>query len=1163
MKKLLLLFLIFFCSSAFAGTWSNLGDVGGAWNIQAMAVYDDNLFTADGGGILGTYNSTSNVWSSLGDVSATNISAMAVYNGNLYTGDTDGKLGMYDGSTWTEVVDTSLGIRDFAVHDGNLFMSNDGNIGTYNSGSDTWTLVVDSTTIYYIYSLEVYDGNIFTGDSTGILGTYNNTTKLWNAIEEYGSWTHDMIVYDGKLYTGHANGYLRVYDGSSYSSIDDTGGVIRFFAVYDANLYMGISASGDYLGTYNSSSNEWNGVTTALTITPSNLFVYDGNLFTGGGDGILGTYYVDTSLSLTGDLSVTNLLQGGADVNASFSVSDFDTNASAFTVDANLSTVPAVGQGEYVIFADFNLAIDFNAFGGQDTNNLGLGFDVNFIFPYILPSVDANYYFCVNLKNTEDDTNFGSCSSVSILIDSIKPTTSWDGNHNTPQITDANIALACVDGGSECSTTSYRLDTDSATAITYGAWQTYSPSAGIIVSSDGNWAIDFNSTDNAGNVGDTNTFYVIIDKTYVTTVITSKFNYFDLNADGTNFGEVSESWEAEEAKSKFLTTQYNDVNQLLIIRKLNNNATLTVTVNGSTIGTIDANAIGDNTYYTYVFDIRDVYLNTTNLQTVLFTASAAQDTTYMSFVGFMNKTPTDLNILAGGEAISTLFNLTAPSGYDSVYTDVNTGDWNAHTAQIVHGDLSPTYGFFGYARFIGIGLDTNGFIHNRLVTGGTDYNSSDTSFEIDSTFPEILATGYDVNVVKNRTHIFWAHVKDANNHNNYGLIDIETVEYVMTRTDFNLSDTNYSRSVSFAGTGSYSIRFITADQAQNKTLGSYFNVLSSEISRSIGSYSLHPSFSRNDVDVEITDAFQSIPITWVVPFSFTVTGLGTIDYYTHDYNITDSNIVDTNYGKSDGTVVIKGDTNNLTGSLVGIYTAPTTFDENAIYTVPYSVESEWENAGGANRRLFYVNYRSGSKTLPTVWLAIPLRTPFNPDTSLIQLRRCTEGINWGSKTCTTWENIGIYSEGNPYNGGTYPTQDTNTNSLKDTLFMVIPSMASGEEEMFDVDVIAGYETAWGLGGSIGQGGGGGGVQDEIEELIEEILEAPLEATGALFANFVTGFFGLFSGGIESFTSLDLSGENMFFLIGLIVIILIGFWALTPSAQPVKITRRAATKGFGL
>ena len=35
----------------------------------------------------------------------------------------------------------------------------------------------------------------------------------------------------------------------------------------------------------------------------------------------------------------------------------------------------------------------------------------------------------------------------------------------------------------------------------------------ILFSEDGNWTIDFNSTDVAGNIGDTNTFYVLIDKT--------------------------------------------------------------------------------------------------------------------------------------------------------------------------------------------------------------------------------------------------------------------------------------------------------------------------------------------------------------------------------------------------------------------------------------------------------------------------------------------------------------------------------------------------------------------------------------------------------------------------------------------------------------------------
>ncbi|MHA1685299.1 MAG: OmpL47-type beta-barrel domain-containing protein [Candidatus Heimdallarchaeaceae archaeon] len=101
-----------------------------------------------------------------------------------------------------------------------------------------------------------------------------------------------------------------------------------------------------------------------------------------------------------------------------------------------------------------------------------------------------------------------------IKIDRQKPATSWDGNHNTWQNFDANIHLTCDDfSGSSCSTTKYRLDTDSSNSVSYGSWQTYNPATGIVISSDGNWAIDFNSTDNVGNIGDTNTFYVLIDKT--------------------------------------------------------------------------------------------------------------------------------------------------------------------------------------------------------------------------------------------------------------------------------------------------------------------------------------------------------------------------------------------------------------------------------------------------------------------------------------------------------------------------------------------------------------------------------------------------------------------------------------------------------------------------
>jgi hypothetical protein len=101
---------------------------------------------------------------------------------------------------------------------------------------------------------------------------------------------------------------------------------------------------------------------------------------------------------------------------------------------------------------------------------------------------------------------------ASFFIDNTKPSTSWDGNNSVWQKTDANIHLTCHDGtGSGCAITKYRLDTDDTNTIAYGAWQIYDKN--ILLSTDGNYAIDFNSSDNVANIGDINTFYMFIDKT--------------------------------------------------------------------------------------------------------------------------------------------------------------------------------------------------------------------------------------------------------------------------------------------------------------------------------------------------------------------------------------------------------------------------------------------------------------------------------------------------------------------------------------------------------------------------------------------------------------------------------------------------------------------------
>ncbi|MBS3061321.1 MAG: hypothetical protein J4215_01945, partial [Candidatus Diapherotrites archaeon] len=108
------------------------------------------------------------------------------------------------------------------------------------------------------------------------------------------------------------------------------------------------------------------------------------------------------------------------------------------------------------------------------------------------------------------DVNFA------ISNDSTAPVTTVDYN-NAWQNVDANVVLTCVDP-SGCLLTQFRLDSDSSDVVLMGGWQTFD--SNILVSSDGNWAIDFNSTDLVGNRETTNRVYVLIDKSLPTLSLT-------------------------------------------------------------------------------------------------------------------------------------------------------------------------------------------------------------------------------------------------------------------------------------------------------------------------------------------------------------------------------------------------------------------------------------------------------------------------------------------------------------------------------------------------------------------------------------------------------------------------------------------------------------------
>lgn len=177
-----------------------------------------------------------------------------------------------------------------------------------------------------------------------------------------------------------------------------------------------------------------------------------------------------------------------------------DPNNDRQRVDINYSSSTSQGTGVSIV-KDFNLTL---------ANCTGIVWNVvpvdcNYSFSLAGVS-DGNYFILI--RASDGELSKFNYSANSFVVDGTKPAVSWDGNLAW-QRNDQNIHLSCGDGsGSGCSSVTYRLDTDPGVGVVWGAWQSYSGS--IQVTSDGNFGLDFNASDSAGNVGDINEFFVLI-----------------------------------------------------------------------------------------------------------------------------------------------------------------------------------------------------------------------------------------------------------------------------------------------------------------------------------------------------------------------------------------------------------------------------------------------------------------------------------------------------------------------------------------------------------------------------------------------------------------------------------------------------------------------------
>ncbi len=123
-------------------------------------------------------------------------------------------------------------------------------------------------------------------------------------------------------------------------------------------------------------------------------------------------------------------------------------------------------------------------------------------------AADGNYFVVLTGTDYNGSMVDASDNNFQISNDSTAPVTSVDYNAAW-QNTDANVVLTCSDA-SGCSLTQYRLDASSGSSVSLGAWTTFD--SNILIATDGNWGIDFNSSDTYGNRESTNRIYVLIDK---------------------------------------------------------------------------------------------------------------------------------------------------------------------------------------------------------------------------------------------------------------------------------------------------------------------------------------------------------------------------------------------------------------------------------------------------------------------------------------------------------------------------------------------------------------------------------------------------------------------------------------------------------------------------
>jgi hypothetical protein len=456
--------------------------------------------------------------------------------------------------SWTDASDnnSAAGTIDYNVYrsSDNIAFSSiislfDGTLSYNDSGAvDTNSPQTPSVPTVTPVSASILDVNWASVSDRGSLFYY----KI-NAVDEQGN-DSNSSTSSGTVTTGIKQFYVDCTSGGSCTAGD--GGALDD---YNQNSPTGLRVSGlnpstqycfqikaiDGADNNSSLSTQACGTTAA---PPNNLPVLDINAIDGNADNL--------------DLPIFSYSSDG---NLTIDFNVFDADNERLSLDLNYSSSQSQGTGT-VIVNDLNLDLSICNSTEFDSGSVQCSYDFN-IHASLLS--DGNYYILGTLDDGRDP-DFNS-SEKSFMVDNAVPDTVADYNTGW-QNTDANVLFTCSDSGSGCNTTRFRKDNDSSSTVSFGSLVFGNASdLNSLFWQDGNWALDFNSIDIVGNEEDSNTIYVLIDKTSPT--ITDDVNAGWQSADANvkivvsdSLSGVSEAWISKNSSSEKFTSGFDDLNAL-------------------------------------------------------------------------------------------------------------------------------------------------------------------------------------------------------------------------------------------------------------------------------------------------------------------------------------------------------------------------------------------------------------------------------------------------------------------------------------------------------------------------------------------------------------------------------------------------------------------------